>query len=237
MECTIVDVLRSVIGPDLSSERVAALTIDEIAHLARAVQTYYRTWRAPEDRRLRVDLGGWVGSHFAAAEPNAILSTMLLYADQVVLHDPLADWFFDGRARLRPLGEVRYRTGARLANSEAHVLRSDGWSAHQNDRERNLALLRWAVPAVHAVEPLLAAGGAILVPQLQLLLRAQDGILTAVRHDLRNEEFLEAVESPVDVQPITRDATRGMQQSLSGAGGLVSANDRKLQVGATPATT
>jgi hypothetical protein len=55
-----------------------------------------------------------------------------------------------------------------------------------------------------------------------------------VRHDLRNDDFLSAVQSPVDREPVTRDSTRGMQQSISGAGGFVSDNDRRLQVAGNP---
>ncbi len=234
VERTIVDVLREVLGADLRAGRLEELTVDEIAELAYAVQTYYQTWRAPESPRLRVDLGAWVGGHFAAAQPREILATMLLYADQVVLHDPLADWFCADRSRIQPLDVVRYRNGAAVASSEGHILINDGWVAHQTDRERNLAVLRWAVPALQSVEPLVTAGAAILVPQLQIVIRAQDGILSAVRHDLRNDAFLEAVQAPVDVQPVTRNSTRGMQQSLSGAGGLASDKDRRLEIGGNP---
>jgi hypothetical protein len=131
VERTVVDVLRDVIGPDLSACRVAELTVDEIAALADAVQMHYQNWRAPEGADLRVDLGGWVGGHFAAPETREVLTTMLLYADQVVLHDPLADWFCAERSRLRPLDAVRYRNGAQLMGSEGHILVHDGWVVHQ----------------------------------------------------------------------------------------------------------
>lgn len=99
VERTVVDVLRNVIGPDLRAGRVDELTVDEIAALAHAVQTHLRNWRASEAPRLRVDLGGWVGGHFAAPQTREILATMLLYADQVVLHDPLPT----GSARTVPV--------------------------------------------------------------------------------------------------------------------------------------
>ncbi|WP_249011265.1 hypothetical protein [Conexibacter sp. DBS9H8] len=46
MENTIVDMLREVLGPDLSAGRLEELTVDEIAELAYAVQTHYQSWRA-----------------------------------------------------------------------------------------------------------------------------------------------------------------------------------------------
>ncbi len=46
VENTIVDMLREVLGPDLSAGRLEELTVDEIAELAYAVQTHYQSWRA-----------------------------------------------------------------------------------------------------------------------------------------------------------------------------------------------
>ncbi len=182
---TIIDVLIDVLGPDLSAERVDELTLDDIAELADAVQRHYGEWQPPESDALRVHLGGWVGGNFAAPEAREVLATMLLYADQVVLHDPLAQWFSTDRRRMRSLDPIRYRNGAQLAGSEGHLLSADGWVAHHEDLERNLFHLRWAIPALRDVAPLVESGAAVLVPHLQLIVGVQDGLLSAVRHDLR----------------------------------------------------
>lgn len=235
VERTILDVLRDVVGADLSDERLKDLTLDDVTRLAHAVQQHYASWQPPEHDGLRVHLGGWIAGNYAAPEARELLTTMLLYADQLVLHDPLAEWFFADRRRLRALNPIRYRNGAKLAGSEGYLLATDGWVVHRDDLERNLATLTWAIPALRDVAPLIDSGAALLVPHLQLVLAAQESLLVAVRHTLNDDAFVDAVEHPIDLKPITTDFSRGVALELTGAGGLVSDKDRRLQVAGNPA--
>jgi hypothetical protein len=59
------------------------------------------------------------------------------------------------------------------------------------------------IPALRDVAPLAESGAAVLVPHLHLIVGIQQGLLSAVRHDLREDKFLEAVEQPVDLPPVT----------------------------------
>jgi hypothetical protein len=231
---TVIDVLDRVLGSEHSVERVNEMTLDEVEELADAVERHYHGWQAPPGDELRVHLGGWVGGNFAAAEARQLLATMLLYADQVVLHDPLAEWFYSGRHRLRALDPIRFRNGTKLAGSEGHLLRSDGWPAHRGELEPNLATLRWAIPALRDIAPLVNSGAAVLVPHLQLLAGLQDPLFTAIRHDLADDRFLQAVENPIDLQPVTTDFSRGIRLDIKNAGGFVSDKDRRLQIAGNP---
>ncbi len=235
MANSIIDVLHGVIGQDLSAERVNDLTLDEVAELADAVQTHYLDWRPPDGDGLRVHLGGWIGGNFADASARSMLATMLLYANEVLIHDPVAEWFSASRDRLRALDPIRYRNGTKVQGSEGHLLRIDGWLAHSTDLDRNLHELRWRIPALDSIEPLVRSGAAIPVSHIDLVLALQDQLLSAVRHDMRNDRFVRAVSEPVDLQPVTTDFSRGGQLDLAGAGGLLTDKDRRLSVAGNPA--
>ncbi len=231
---SIIDVLHRVLGEDLSGDAIGDLTLDEVAELGDAVRRHYLGWQPAETEGLRVHLGGWIGGNFGDAGARSLLATMLLYADQVLVHDPLAEWFCATRDRLRALDPVRYRNGAKLQGSEGHLLAADGWIANPMDLERNLNELQWRVAALRDIEPLLRAGAAVPVPHLDLVVAQQEQLLSAVRNDLRNDRFVRAADEPIDVKPVTADFSRGIRLELQGAGGLVSDKDRRLQIAGNP---
>ena len=231
---SIIDVLHRVIGEDLSVGAIGDLTLDEVAELGDAVRHHYLGWQPKEADGLRVHLGGWIGGNFGNATARSVLATMLLYAHQVLVHDPLAEWFSATRDRFRALDPVRYRNGAKLQGSEGHLIATDGWCAYSTDLERNLSELQWRITALSDIEPLLRTGAAVPVPHLDLIVGQQEQLLSAVRHDLRNDRFVRAADKPIDVKPVTADFARGVRLELQGAGGLVSDKDRRLQVAGNP---
>jgi len=231
---SIIDVLHRVIGEDLSVGSIGDLTLDEVAELGDAVRRHYLGWQPTETEGLRVHLGGWIGGNFGDPTARSLLATMLLYAHQVVIHDPLAECFCSTRDRFRALDPVRYRNGAKLQGSEGHLLATDGWIAYSTDLERNLSQLQWRIAALREIEPLLQSGAAVPVPHLDLVVAQQEQLLSAVRHDLRNDRFVRAADEPIDVKPVTTDFSRGVRLELQGAGGLVSDKDRRVQIAGNP---
>jgi hypothetical protein len=233
---TIIDVLEALFGDDdMSPERVGKMKRADVEALAAAVNEHYVGWASDEPTRLRAHLGGWVAGNFGDSDARGVLATALLYADQVLLHDPLAEWFFLDRRRIRGPPPIRYRNGAKLQGSEGHLLATDGWIAHRDDLERNLRELRWMIPALAEMAPVIRSATAVLVPHLHVVVAAQEGLLSAVRHDLRDDQFIAAIESPIDQQPVATDFSRGVRLELSGAGGMVSDADRRLSFAGNPA--
>ncbi len=114
----------------------------------------------PSAAHRRVYLGGWPSASFWAVHGDLILSS-LLYSGQVLIKDPIADWFSEEQYHNEHL--IAARPGYRL-----------------QDGAPNVAGTRWflsnVVPALQALRPLVDAGLVVLVPSEQYFARERDPI-------------------------------------------------------------
>lgn len=111
------------------------------------------------------------------------------------------------------LPPARYRNGMLVQAAEPHLLASDGWPYERTTHERNLEQLATAVSGVSQVAELIELGIAVMAPHHRIVLSRQQGILSATRHDLRDDELLRRIESPLDEPATTSDVTQGSQLS------------------------
>jgi hypothetical protein len=206
---SILDVLENYLG-DLSDSRVDRLTGEEISELAERVNEFYENWTMPEATDLRMYAGGWIAGNFVAAGPRAYLYTTLLYYPQTIIHDPVADWFFPRREKLIAPPSVKGRANLELQGTEAGLLAGNGYYRFIGDPERTRLVLKPAVQALGEVSELIRAGVIIPVPQWWLVEQRQSAILTAVRHDVGDEEFVSVVRRPIDEPAPRSDHVRGM---------------------------
>ncbi len=103
------------------------------------------------DRALHpVYLGGWPSANFALLGGDLIL-TSLLYSGQVLVRDPVADWF----------STEQYRIEHMLAARAGYRMRGEGSEART---ARTRAFLNTMVPALLQMRPLIEAGIVVPVP-------------------------------------------------------------------------
>ncbi len=209
---TIIDVLERSLGT-LTADRVHKLTPKELDTFADDVNEFYGGWAAPPmtDDELRVYSGGWIAGNLEGVEPRQYLFTSLIYAPTVIIHDHIAEWFYPDRAALRsPAPIPARRNQMMIQGAEPSLLQGNGFYAFRGEPERSRAYLAQVMPTIALLAPLIRSGAVIPVPHLSIMRSQQDSILSAVRHDVQNAEFVQLVSNPTDVEPPRSDQIRGM---------------------------
>jgi len=209
---TILDVLDNALG-ELSANRVAALGTAELADLADAVDAFYNAWQSPElgGDELRFYSGGWIAGNFESEDARQYLYTSLLYAPNVIIHDPVAEWFYRDRDRLRSPPAIRAASGGmQVQGAEPTLLEGSGYHAFRDEPERSRIFLTQTISALAALAPLIRVGIVVPIPQWQLVRQREEAILTAVRHDVRDERLAELITGATESPPRS-DHIRGME--------------------------
>lgn len=134
-----------------------------------------REFSAAQEPKIDKDLhpiylGGWPSANFALLNGDLILSS-LLYSGQVLVRDPIADWF----------SEEQYRI-------EHMVTAAAGFRAPDDDVEtrthRTRAFLSVVIPQLVRFRPLIEAGIVVPVPTEPLFFQQQSAI-NALRQKIR----------------------------------------------------
>lgn len=208
---TIVDVLEDVLG-ELTPSRAQKLTSHELEILADRVNQFYATWSAPplSEDEFRVYSGGWIAGNLAAAESRQYLYTSLVYAPSVIMHDPIAEWFYPHRAALQSPPAIPSNRGMLIQGAEPQLLMGDGFYQFREQPERSRDRLAGNLQTIALLAPLIRAGAIVPIPHLEIMKRQQSAILSAVRHDVGSDEFLHIVANPIDQPPPRSDHIRGM---------------------------
>jgi hypothetical protein len=229
---TILDVLENALDGELTAERAASLAPRELGALSEVLEEYYAAWEPPTPAagELRAYPGGWVAANYTAPEAKSLLATTLLYFHTILIHDPVGEWFDRRRAILKSPPPVRYRNRAKVQGAQAHLMRFDGYHYTRDEPERTREQLRWMLPMLSDFAPLIRAGIAIPFNQLGILVDRQTGLLTAVRHDVTDDELMRRIREPIDLPPVTADFSRGLHLDLRGAGGPVPGDESKSVV-------
>ncbi len=206
IDITIVDVLENALDGQLTRERVDLMDSAEIDNLFDAVNCFYDEWRPapPSDDLLRVHLGGWIARTANLGLARDLLDSALLYAHQVVVYDPVAAYFEPKRSRLRQLPNVQ---GAGIESDTAAVNQEakGGYTYFGDNLEAHRSHVGMAVEQVAALAPLIREGVAVPIPHLRLTLQRQEQIFTAIRHLLRDPDYLALLTNPIDRPALTRD--------------------------------
>jgi hypothetical protein len=97
-----------------------------------------------------------------------------------------------------------------VQGSQGHIESTGGW-VNGPTLEGGRTNLTHAVAALAPLAPLIRGGVCVPVPHLNIALRRQEGVLSAVRHAVADAGFRAAVENPVDVAALTSDEVHGFQ--------------------------
>jgi hypothetical protein len=208
---TILDVLQNALGGDLTAARADSLTERELENLAECVNEFYDSYELPESEgELRLYSGGWIAGNWEEHDTRQYLFTSLVYYPNVIIHDPVAEWFYPRRDSLQlPPGVPSRNNAMILQASEAGLLSGDGYYVFKSNPKRSRDRLAQILPLMSELAPLFQKGVILPVSQWQIVRAREQAILTAVRHDNRDAELAAAIANPVDVMPPRSDHLRG----------------------------
>ena len=213
---TIIDVVEDAVG-SIGQVRADALSGSALDRLAHSIIEFYDSWTPLGAEDGRMYSGGWIAGNLEAAEPRRYLFSSLLYYPEVVIHEPLADWFFPYREQLwSPPGVWADRRSMLIDGSEPAMLANSGYFRFASEPDRTRSYLASVLPALAELAPLIRSGAVAPVPQWWIVHRHQRSIETAIRYDVRDPEFSKAVSEPIDLPLPRGDQVRGMAITPSG---------------------
>ena len=207
---TSVDILESHLGA-LTKEVVDTIEAETLDALATDLNSYFTEWKASPEEDLPLYSGGWIAGNLEVVEARQYLLNTLLYYPRVIMHDPLAEWFYPFRDGLvSPPPVVGKNSQMIIRGSEPALLAGNGYFVFRSQPERTRLFLRSVLPMLKLLKPAIDQGVILLVPQWWLVRERQTSILSAVRHDVRNSDFVDVLRTSGDAPVPRTDHIRGM---------------------------
>ncbi|TDQ02338.1 hypothetical protein AXZ95_0611 [Leifsonia sp. 115AMFTsu3.1] len=170
-----------------------------------------------------VYLGGWLGAHWGtgAMEPERTLA--LLYYFRVLVHDPLADYFFSDTDRLRSNHPVHMGRGVTVQTvGPREMAETQSYGAIRADPDEAKSRLWQIITSVVSAEPLLRSGVLQARPQFPVLLSRSQPLEASVRHDLRDPAMWQVYrrydDAPAEQQLQVWDNIRGGRVTINERG-------------------
>ncbi|MFD1504294.1 hypothetical protein FE374_04420 [Georgenia yuyongxinii] len=224
---TSLDVLDDFFGGLPGAGAAKSLTLSQIDELGEMVNTTAaRLSRMQPSTELIGDLvypGGWLGNGWQDEIFRNELNCALLYEPRLLVHDPLAEYFFSDfnllpEVALEGRGGTQVVAGARMwANHGRRVHRGDDVEGIRADLDSILGVL-------NLFEPLIRSGVIVMRSQFPILERERHALAASVRADLRSAPTVATV-ARTEGLPLPRwDNLRGLQ--VTPPGGLLDPNDR-----------
>lgn len=212
---TVLDVIEGFFGAFPTRADVLKLSLAEVEELGELAVQSAEAQPAPKDPAL-IYPGGLLGAHWQEPIFRRELSLALLYQPRLLVHDPLAEFFFDQVERVprpRPL-----RTSA------GHIVETgpDQWVAPhlyrsvraRPDDARNY--LARVIESVGELAPLLRSGVVVARSQWPVVLDRATEIATSARHDVRSAVMSAIAKEAAETGTLpVWDNLRGMHVSLS----------------------
>jgi hypothetical protein len=212
-QLSVIDLLENFTGVEANKIAPNKLSDDQVEELAEHLELYYANSRTPAKNEddMRIYPGGWVAGNWEHPDFRSQLYTHLLYHPSTVVHDPIAEWFNSNAKyiKLPPPSKATNNISIQSLlplSRQSHGHYSDGCTAGNTRAE-----LSRIIPALAEIRPLIKRGSVILIPQWEIVRHNQERILTAVRHDSRDEAVEAAIANEIDLPVVTSDATRGLR--------------------------
>jgi hypothetical protein len=201
---TVVDVLENALQGDVTAERARSLSDRDIDELLDHIEHHYESWAPPPmTTELRMYTGTGVAGGWLSSELRDYLFSTLLYYPSVVVHDPLARYADRHLATLELPSPPVTKMGFTIGYSEADLLATS--HSAPRDYHNIRQLLEVFLPVCAQLAPLFRAGVVIPVAPWKIARHSQQQILTAVRHDVRDQRFVDAARNYVDDPPSVSD--------------------------------
>jgi len=172
----------------------------EIWQLGEEVRRFASSYSPPpfDTARYPMYLGGWPSANFFVADQGQLMLSSLLYAGQVLVKDPVSDWF----------SREQYSTDQMIMKRPGYLLAEEGKPNIAGTRR----FLATVVPALQILRPLIQSGAVILV-SAEPFFAAHHITVDDLRAQLlaklaRNPETITRRFNPADL--VVDDRCRGM---------------------------
>lgn len=198
MLITILDVIDNFFAtsddPNLLTTR--GRTLFEFGEEVRKFAEYYEPPR-PQENQHPTYLGGWPSANFWSGTNGRMILSSLLYSGQVLVKDPISDWFSEEQYLLqKPLAS---RTGYKRLDGSPNVIETRQF-------------LSETIPALQQMRPLIEAGIIVLIPSQKYVYSLRNSIAKLKQEVFGRitEDLIEVIKrfEPYDL-PIS-DSTRGL---------------------------
>lgn len=209
---TVLDLLENFLGQAPNEAAVKTLSRGQIEELGDHVRSYSAVTAgapAPEETTYP---GGWLAGNWHQQLLRGDLNLALLYYPRLLVHDPLAEFFFrdwDAVPDGRPLTG---RNGMQISGGPSMWARSNSYIDLRDDLDAVRGQLAAIVGYITDLRPLLQAEAVIMRAQWPTILHRAQALQTSLRKDVRSPEMHEAVLSAAaEGDPLPRwDTLRGM---------------------------
>lgn len=210
------EVLDNFLGETASAQAIEKLTLVELRQLGEAAKESATAALQDPVPDSTFYQGGWVSGHWQYQITRGDLNLSLLYYPRLLVHDPIAEFFFDEHDSLPPMRPLRERFGRMTIDGSGPRM----WSQHSSFRpsQENLnsskQLLASIVQYMSQLRPLLEADVLICRYQYPTLVARSEAIMNSVSHDVRSERMQRALRRANEMVPEvpvpTWDSMRGL---------------------------
>lgn len=223
---TSLDVLDDFFGGFPRPEDAKGMTLAQFDELGERVETSAADLSRTQPRSNPIGEvvypGGWLGNHWQAQVFRTELNSALLYEPRLLVHDPLAEYFFSD-FDLLPETTMTGAWGSRLT-SGARMWADVGRRVHRgNDLDALRVDLGFILRDLGHFEPLIRSGVIVMRSQFPTIARERHALDASVRADLRSPRMVAAAAGPYQF-PLPRwDNLRGAE--VTPPGGLADPAD------------
>jgi len=215
---TILDVIEGFFGelPDPTSIRM--LSRQEIENFGELVVESASASAGQPCDDAPIYPGGWLSSYWGEQAFRGDLNLALLYQPRLLVHEPLADFFFaevDRIPKMQPLRALR--GGITLEHGPRAWARPTLYVDMKDDLESVRGHLSRTIGYLAELAPLLRSGVIVARAQWPTILEREQAIMTSARHDVRSVEMVAVAEAAAESGGLHRwDNLRGANVTISG---------------------
>jgi len=216
---TVIDLLENFFGVLPSEGQILGLTDAQVAELGERATEFGDSQAATPVLPDTTYVGGWFGAYGMNAALERDRNIALLYYPRLLVHDPLAEFFFDDFARLAKLRPIRTRSGNMAVFGGAEVWGgTSSYSRFPEQPKEAKGQLASIIGDLVAAAPLIRSGVLQTRSQWPSQIARKRSLEVSVRHDVRSPSMQEAAHaydnSPADEKLQIWDNLRGMRIGL-----------------------
>src|SRR5664280_752946 len=220
-QITVLDVLEGFFGAVPDEAAVRALNQQQIEELGDLVVQSAAVTAAAAAPEGTVYPGGWLAGNWHEQLFSGHLTLALLYYPRLLVHDPLADFFFRDFGSLPPTKDLHELHGRMTVSSgPAMWARDAAYDGMRGNLDAVRSYLARVITFLVDAAPLLRSSVLITRSQWPTILHRTQPLMTSVRYDVRSAEMQAAVASAAAAgDPVPSwDTIRGL--NIAPASGL-----------------
>lgn len=215
---TVLDVLEGFFGALPSKEDVRLLSRREVEELGDlAVESAEARLLETINSDGLTYPGGWLGRHWDEPVFRRDLSLELLYQPRLLVHDPIADYFFRDVQAIPDARPLRTARGVTVHAGPREWAAQLLYVNEREDFETVRSRLAYTIDCIVDLAPLLQEGVVVALPQWPTIVARRRHIETSARHDVR-DPAMGAVAASASLEggqlPVW-DNLRGMHVTVS----------------------